>query len=860
MKQDMESFVAMMRRVWNEWELRSLVLISLLIQILLICFASVRKHRVSTTISFLVWSCYLLADSVATFALGVLAKTLLMMNQCNNKNNNNNNSSSVGVDVLKAFWAPFLLLHLGGPDNITAFSLEDNELWLRHLVGLLFQVGTAIYIFIISFFPAVPSLSWLIITILMLIGGTIKYVERTLALMNASQDHFRNSKTFYGLSRLMSFHREPEENINEDGRKINDEIEVRWKAHMLFQVFQRLVVDPVVTPYNQGKSETFFMNSSWDIAYKVIEIELGFLYEVLYTKAAVARTWIGWILRFTSVSSIIAASIIFFAFIDQKQTYDKIDLTITWVLLSGGIALELWSLMTRSLFTDWTIAWMREKNFNPLITRFVFKAVSYKKKPKYMAQYNLINFCLKDYKPSFWGKVMEGIQMKDLINKHWYRTYKEISEELAIYIFGELQKATASKSYQRFGITRGQWALQSRIIDDQEGHVCQERLENQIRINSEDDEIILNSIKVEFEESILLWHIATDTCYYLDGEENQSETVMSNQRISRDISNYMLYLLVSHPSMLSAAGRGQIRFRDSCDEAKFFFHRRKPETNDLKEACISLHHQEDKPLMFKPDFSVIDRASKLANALLKQAPEDIEKRWKMISQMWLEMLCYAANECRGYHHAHRLGAGRGGELLSVVWILPFDVYFIKFPHCSNYLASVHPDNVKKVDFDESILVRHIATDICYHLDREKYPNLKRVVSNYQRNGRDISNYLLYLPVSRPAMLTAVGGFGDIRFRKTCDDINLWFQERETETSFDEKKSLHCCASRVAKTLMLEQQPEAEYDLEKGWKMISQVWLEMLCYAASEFRGYNHAQRLGADGGRGGGGGELLTIV
>ncbi|KAK1577305.1 hypothetical protein Q3G72_020545 [Acer saccharum] len=37
---------------------------------------------------------------------------------------------------LTAFWAQFLLLHLGGPVTITAYALEDNELWLRHFLGL----------------------------------------------------------------------------------------------------------------------------------------------------------------------------------------------------------------------------------------------------------------------------------------------------------------------------------------------------------------------------------------------------------------------------------------------------------------------------------------------------------------------------------------------------------------------------------------------------------------------------------------------------------------------------------------------------------------------------------------------------
>ncbi|URD74288.1 hypothetical protein MUK42_35374 [Musa troglodytarum] len=57
--------------------------------------------------------------------------------------------STLNEDRL-AFWSPFLLLHLGGPDTITAFALEDNELWMRHLMGLVFQVAVAFYVFVDS--------------------------------------------------------------------------------------------------------------------------------------------------------------------------------------------------------------------------------------------------------------------------------------------------------------------------------------------------------------------------------------------------------------------------------------------------------------------------------------------------------------------------------------------------------------------------------------------------------------------------------------------------------------------------------------------------------------------------------------
>ncbi|XP_042478986.1 uncharacterized protein LOC122059954 [Macadamia integrifolia] len=660
-------------RLWIEWELRALVLASLFTQILLISSATIRKYTASRKIGFLIWSCYLLADWVATLALGVLAKSL--MNNCEGGFQNQPGSSKNDADELKAIWAPFLLLHLGGPDNITAFSLEDNELWLRHFLGLLFQVGTAFYIFIMS---SLAEAKLRVITILMFTGGIIKYVEKTLALMNASRDNFRKSMVtdpdpgpdYAGFMEKYARHKnaglKPNIGILVEPSKpitIKDEvleIELILRAHYLFRMLKRIMVDLILTYQDRNDSQSCFRGKSWDEAFKLIEIELGFLYEILYTKASVVYTLKGWILRFISVSSIIAVSIIFFAFTDQKQRYHKIDVTITYVLLSGAIALELWSL-TRLLFTDWTVVWMMKKENLNRLARFLFKAISHVMPPNQsrwsnsMAQYNLIEFCLKD-QPFFWGKVMELIRVKDLFDNHWHRTYKNISKDLKKFIYEylehnlETERSDPALSHQELRTSRGQLALQM----------------------TNADEILHNSIKAEFDESILLWHIATDFCYYLDmeGEKNQSETVLSNQRRSRDISNYMLYLLISRPFMLTA-GIGQIRFGDTCAEAKRFFNHRKKEigTNE-KEACIRLHKVDTEipPAQLKGDRSksVLFDASRVAKSLLEKEP-DIEKRWDIISHVWLEMLCYAASECRGYYHAQRLSAG--GELLTIVCFL-----------------------------------------------------------------------------------------------------------------------------------------------------------------------------------------------
>jgi len=128
------TYVDSLLATWNEWEIRMLVLTSLALQVFLLFSAGIRKRNVSAVLSLLLWLAYLLADSIAIYALGYLSQMRVPK----------------GVDVdpqsferthrIQAFWAPFLLLHLGGQDTITAFSTEDNELWKRHLLSLLTQV------------------------------------------------------------------------------------------------------------------------------------------------------------------------------------------------------------------------------------------------------------------------------------------------------------------------------------------------------------------------------------------------------------------------------------------------------------------------------------------------------------------------------------------------------------------------------------------------------------------------------------------------------------------------------------------------------------------------------------------------
>ena len=118
-------------------------------------------------------------------------------------------------------------------------------------------------------------------------------------------------------------------------------------------------------------------------------------------------------------------------------------------------------------------------------------------------------------------------------------------------------------------------------------------------------------------------------------------------KISKCLSEYMLYLLVMCPLMLPK-GIGKFRIRDTCSEAKRFFQGRRQSISDRKEACRLLLEVETEiePSEVKGDKSksVLFEACKLAK-MLKSADMELGEKWEMISRVWMEMLCYAASHC-----------------------------------------------------------------------------------------------------------------------------------------------------------------------------------------------------------------------
>ncbi|KAH7865839.1 hypothetical protein Vadar_011902 [Vaccinium darrowii] len=276
----MDPIPAWVRRFWDKWDLRILVLLGLTLQIILSLLGNRRRYVSSLWISILVWSAYLMADWVATVALGKLSDAQV--------NYDNGNSS-------RAIWAPILLLHLGSPDSITAYSLDDNHRWMRHFFELVIQIFVAVYVILMSW-----KHSWLsTMSIPALVAGFIKYWDRTWVLRSACHDKSEDNVPFGDLG----------------------------------------------GGSNLGSDNTLEDQNFIRVYEKAIEVEMGLMFDLFYTKAPIKFRKEGWILRCISfvctVTVLIGLTFEIISPREDGEKWHKVDIAITEVLVVGALALEI---------------------------------------------------------------------------------------------------------------------------------------------------------------------------------------------------------------------------------------------------------------------------------------------------------------------------------------------------------------------------------------------------------------------------------------------------------------------------------------------------------------------------------------
>ncbi|KAF8666045.1 hypothetical protein HU200_053748 [Digitaria exilis] len=328
---------------WNAWATEILVTLSLSQQLILLLFSGIRRRQGRNPKRLLLWLAYQLADNTAMYALGNLSL-----------------SSSLRQQRLVAFWAPFLLLHLAGPDNITAYSLEDNKLWKRHLLTLVVQVlgaGYVVYKHIIG-----SGILFALGTTLMTAVAVAKFCEKTWALRCANFSVIRETVEAEDMEkqskcRLYLEVEPPQWGFK--GKVVDKEEFLMRRAHAVFRVCKSAMVDSSENPGNYVVGILKYLKENeMEYMWTLTEMELSLMslmYDILYTKAPVIHTLPGYSIRIVSPLAVVASLLLFLFYgIEGNRST---DVAITFVLLGSAFLMEMISLLS-ALGSTWTFSFL----------------------------------------------------------------------------------------------------------------------------------------------------------------------------------------------------------------------------------------------------------------------------------------------------------------------------------------------------------------------------------------------------------------------------------------------------------------------------------------------------------------------
>ncbi|XP_058225081.1 uncharacterized protein LOC131334188 [Rhododendron vialii] len=705
-----------LRKWWEDWDLRILILYILIAQLYLLFFGRNRRKKMSPlTMIVNVSLLYLFADLLATIALGKLSKIKVDDND--------------GMYALRVLWAPLILFYLGGPETVTVVRLEENQLWVKHLVGLLMQGLRTAYALLITWSGHVLSL----LAVLMFIPGIIKYGERVWVVRSRSKD-------YRGLvhSSLPTIDQNSALGPNAKLVLLADSWLRTLMPHKPGYKCNASIVRIMVTSFRDS-----VRTGSVD-AFKLIEIELGLMYDILFSKVGTIFTVRGSILRFLSFSFLVSVLVVYLK-CEKPQGHLEVDHIITIILLAGAIFLEIAGIVVQ-LVSDWALVWACKNRATSVLFLHEFLIsksqswflTSHQKRSQrwsgVIGQFSFRVFCTK-YKPTVCNNLMWRLfgrermlnrfssqespvpHLKDLIigqlldkseNAAVAGTLQTSRERVAdidtsqtstpeIANVDNLQTSTDQEIVEGYPVlqTENVDNLQTSIEEIVEGDIvlqtANENVANVDNLQTSTEEIVegdtvlqtanenvanvdrLPTLGVRSGEwTLVRYNLVQQFKWTMEQEFGQSIVIwhvatevcyeLDHPKIGKDkeklqavkiLSDYMMYLLVACPSRFPFCNEYDKIMKDYADMQELF------DGGAFGSSRPEGVGNEGNTTNIRP---LVNKARRLVLDM-KGNP----KRWDIMGSMWVEMLCYAAMKCPWNNHIQ--GLRNGGEFLTHVWLL-----------------------------------------------------------------------------------------------------------------------------------------------------------------------------------------------
>uniref|UniRef100_A0A0D9W236 DUF4220 domain-containing protein n=1 Tax=Leersia perrieri TaxID=77586 RepID=A0A0D9W236_9ORYZ len=550
----------------NSWVIRILVMFSFTAHLLVVLLAGFRRHMAIGVPITILWTANQLGRSAATYALGKLAL-----------------GSTPQELQLVTFWGAFLLLHAGGPDNLTAYSLEDNILSTRQKVEMFFQVIGAVYAMYKNIVVGSGSVTMVWVSSFMFILGIVKYWERSKAMELGNLGNMRSSikkKKEEGKRSRRSLR-----NVWRSSSRENYE-EALLVAHGLLDITKGAFVDSSVDehqiPEYAARRREIFPSSDWKMMYKVVDMELSLMYDILYTRITMVHSWGGYAIRVASPFATAAAFMLFW--FDSKQGQRMADVLITYVLLTGTVLLDIRWLL-RAVASTWTYSFLNDRPrfwfHHALLCSGKWRLIrhiivsldlsqclykeptSYRKWPEKIGQYNLLQECTRDKDnrtSNYFSSVVKKVASDDKWMEYEYHYLRgiHISKDVKEKFFdcmweymrsaypveddkAKEEKKKEAEEKKKEGKEKAGVQKPYPIIDERQG----------VKRVRELDEAL--DFLPECQESILILHIATDVVLlYTESGQNAASSKPIDEYVEAidKLSSYMMFLVAVRPDML----------------------------------------------------------------------------------------------------------------------------------------------------------------------------------------------------------------------------------------------------------------------------------------------------------------------
>ncbi|KAF7087910.1 hypothetical protein CFC21_091070 [Triticum aestivum] len=585
------SLMAGMVSLWNDWEVQVLVLFSFVLQVFLLMFARMRRRNISIVPRTLIWLAYLLADSIAIYILG-------HMSFC---------SKPHEYQQLAAFWTPFLLMHLGGQDTVTAYAMEDNYLWPRHLLSLIVQALGVAYVL---YKYTTGSRTLVTGAVLIFVAGILKYAERVWALKSANLENISNlleSRKFREARQQDQIGPyRPRERWGQ-AEQLGSE-EILQGAHDLLPICMGQFMDYKFWPSPfQSKAIRFFGDKGY--TYELIEMQLSLMHDVLYTKAVVINTWWGCFIRAISLVAIIATFFLFRSS-TSKNVFIRVDVVVTYILLGGAFLLEMTAVL-RAIGSTWMCALLRAGRWDWL-HHITISARRYVKAGKRSRRWS------------------------GSIGQHKF---------LQLQLNGPSVHVTIGPKQGNSFVCWDLWKKihpSLTVISDGTKELVLKEILRMVKACAGKEEI-MTSYSGPLVEAI------------------------------RELSNYMIFLLVERPYMLPSPVRPGLYANTEVQNVGWssvpilYANTEIGSVEWGRRGAKNLIERIKSRQLGSTAPPALARGAELARLLLDMEERGVPGVLQVILGVWVEMMCYAAHHCSRDSHARQLNSG--GEFITVIWLL-----------------------------------------------------------------------------------------------------------------------------------------------------------------------------------------------